>query len=56
MIASPSARAVASTTAAEIAGRAARSETRQIVRQRLTPRAAEPSRQEAGTVRQRVGA
>ena len=42
--ASPSARAVASTVAAAIAGRAMRSETRQMVRQRLTPSAAEPSR------------
>ena len=49
MIASPSARAVASTVAAAIAGRAVRSDTRQIVRQRLTPRAAEPSRHDTGT-------
>ena len=49
MIASPSARAVASTVAATIAGRAVRSETRTIVRQRLTPSAADPSFQGAGT-------
>jgi hypothetical protein len=46
--ASPSARAVASTVAATIAGRAVRSDTRQIVRQRLTPSAAEPSATCAG--------
>ena len=34
---------------AAIAGHTVRSETRRIVRQRLTPSAAEPSRQEAGT-------
>ena len=49
MIASPSARAVASTVAATIAGRAVRRDTRTIVRQRLTPSAAEPSFQEGGT-------
>src|SRR5271167_1405914 len=49
MIASPSARAVASTAAAMMAGRAVRTDTRQIVRQRLTPSATEPSRQETGT-------
>ncbi len=49
MIASPSARAVASTVAATIAGRAVRSETRTIVRQRLTPSATEPSCHEDGT-------
>src|SRR6185437_9020509 len=50
MIDSPKARAVASTAAATIAGRAVRSETRHVVRQRLTPSAAEPSVHEAGTV------
>ena len=49
MIASPSARAVASTVAATIAGRAVRSDTRTIVRQRLTPSATDPSRQASGT-------
>ncbi len=49
MIASPSARAVPSTVAETIAGRAARTDTRQIVRQRLTPSATEPSRHAAGT-------
>ncbi len=49
MIASPSARAVASTAAATIAGRTVRSDTRQVVRQRLTPSAAEPSVHERGT-------
>src|SRR5580693_4510775 len=49
MIASPSARAVASTAPAMIAGRAVRSETRHVVRQRLTPSAAEPSVHEDGT-------
>ena len=34
---------------AAIAGRAVRTDTRQIVRQRLTPSAAEPSRHETGT-------
>src|SRR6202022_4158338 len=47
--ASPSARAVASTVAAAIAGRAVRRETRPMVRQRFTPRAADPSRQAIGT-------
>ena len=50
IIASPSARAVARTVAAMIAGRAVRSETRQIVRQRLTPSASDPSRHATGTV------
>ena len=49
MIASPSARAVASTAPAMIAGRAVRSETRHVVRQRLTPSAAEPSVHVCGT-------
>jgi len=49
MIASPSARAVASTVAATIAGRAVRNDTRTIVRQRLTPSAIDPSRQAIGT-------
>ena len=49
MIASPSARPVASTAPAMIAGRAVRSDTRQIVRQRLTPSAAEPSVHALGT-------
>ena len=44
MIASPSARAVASTAAATIAGRAARTLTVHIARQRLTPRETAPSR------------
>ena len=43
MIASPSARAVASTVPATIAGRAVRTATVHIVRQRLTPSASEPS-------------
>src|ERR687888_2350218 len=51
MIASPSARAVASTAAATIAGRAARTEIDHIVRQRFTPSAAEPSVHELGTAR-----
>ena len=49
MIASPSARAVASTAPATIAGRAVRSDTRHVVRQRLTPSAAEPSVHARGT-------
>ncbi len=49
MIASPSARAVASTTPAMIAGRAVRADTRHTVRQRLTPSAAEPSVHALGT-------
>ena len=49
MIASPSARAVASTAAATIAGRAARSVTASIARSGLTPSAIAPSRQELGT-------
>ena len=51
MIASPSARAVASTAAATIAGRAARTEIVHIARQRLTPSAAAPSVQPRGTAR-----
>ena len=51
MIASPSARAVASTAAAMIAGRAARTLIVQIARQRLTPSASAPSVQVAGTAR-----
>ena len=51
MIASPSARAVASTAAATIAGRAARSPTVRSARQRLTPSAAAPSVQVRGTER-----
>ena len=51
MIASPSARAVASTAAAMIAGRAARTEIVHITRQRLTPSAAAPSVQTRGTAR-----
>src|SRR3984957_8665140 len=50
MIDSPKALAVASIAAATIAGRAVRSETRQVVRQRFTPSAAEPSVHEVGTV------
>ncbi len=49
MIASPSARAVPSTVADTIAGRAARTDTRHVVRQRLTPSAIEPSRHAGGT-------
>ena len=49
MIASPSARAVASTAAATIAGRAARSVTASIARSGLTPSAIAPSRHEFGT-------
>ena len=51
MIASPRARAVASTAAATIAGRAARTVTVHIARQRLTPSETEPSRQPMGTAR-----
>ena len=51
MIASPSARAVASTAAATIAGRAVRTEIVHITRQRLTPSAAAPSVQPRGTAR-----
>src|SRR5919197_3883591 len=51
MIASPSALAVARTAAATIAGRAARTEIVQIVRQRFTPSAADPSTHELGTAR-----
>ena len=51
MIASPSARAVASTTPAAIAGRAVRTPIFHIVRQRFTPSAAEPSIHERGTLR-----
>ena len=51
MIASPRARAVASTAAATIAGRAARSPTVRRARQRLTPSAAAPSVQLRGTER-----
>ncbi len=51
MIASPSARAVASTAAATIAGRAARRPTVRRARQRLTPSAAAPSVQLRGTER-----
>ncbi len=51
MIASPSARAVASTAAATIAGRAARTPTVHSARQRLTPSAAAPSVQVRGTER-----
>ena len=51
MIASPSARAVASTAAAMIAGRTARTEIVHITRQRLTPSAAAPSVHERGTER-----
>ena len=50
MIDSPSALAVASTAAATIAGLAVRSDTRQVVRQRLTPSAADPSVHARGTV------
>src|ERR1700722_2069599 len=50
MIDSPSARAVARIAAATIAGRAVRSDTRHVVRQRLTPSAAEPSLHALGTV------
>ena len=49
MIASPSARAQASTAPAMIAGRAARTETVHIARQRLTPSATAPSFQPRGT-------
>ena len=49
MIPSPSARAQARTAAATIAGRAARTETVHIARQRLTPSAAAPSFQPRGT-------
>jgi hypothetical protein len=51
MIASPSARAVASTAAATIAGRAARTTTVHMTRQRFTPSAAAPSAHERGTAR-----
>ena len=51
MIASPSARAVASTAAATIAGRAVRTEIVHITRQRLAPSAAAPSVQLRGTAR-----
>ena len=51
MIASPSARAVASTAAATIAGRAVRTEIVQVTRQRLAPSAAAPSVQLRGTAR-----
>ena len=51
MIASPRARAVASTAAAMIAGRTARTEIVHITRQRFTPRAAAPSVHERGTER-----
>ena len=49
MMASPSARAQASTAAAMIAGRAARTLTVHIARQRLTPRATAPSFHPRGT-------
>jgi len=49
MIASPRARAVASTAAATIAGREARNETVHIARHRFTPSAAAPSVQVLGT-------
>ena len=49
MIASPSARAVASTAAATIAGRTARSVTASIARSGLTPSAIAPSRHDRGT-------
>ena len=49
--ASPSARAVASTVPATSAGRAVRTPTFQNVRQRLTPRASDPSSQPRGTAR-----
>ena len=48
MIASPSARAVASTAAATIAGRIARSVTASIARNGFRPSATAPSRQERG--------
>ncbi len=51
MIASPRARAVASTAAATIAGRAVRTTIVQVTRQRLTPSAAAPSVQLRGTAR-----
>ena len=51
MTASPSARAVASTVPATIAGRAVRTAIFQKVRQRLTPIASEPSIQRGGTAR-----
>ena len=51
MIASPSARAVASTAAAMIAGRAVRTAIVHITRQRLTPSAAAPSVHARGTAR-----
>ncbi len=51
MIASPSARAVASTAAATIAGLAARTLTVHRTRKRFTPSAAAPSVQGAGTAR-----
>ena len=51
MIASPSARAVASTAAAITAGRTTRREIVHITRQRLTPSAAAPSVQPRGTAR-----
>ena len=51
MIASPRARAVASTAAATIAGRAARTVTVHIARHRLTPSEIEPSRHPTGTAR-----
>ncbi len=54
MIASPSARAQASTAPAMIAGRAARTDTVHIARQRLTPSAAAPSFQPRGIGVQRV--
>ncbi len=49
--ASPIARAVASTVPATIAGRAVRTAIFQVVRQRLTPSASEPSSQPGRTER-----